>query len=215
MLPPDSTVSRNCHQIPLSAGPHSTVSRNCHQIPLSAGMQLPYMRPSLSWSMHRKLQLTGKQRQHHNPAVFIAQHESLLAVVILTAHISTLDTFVSAELRNVPCQSSCATKRGSCCTPYVSNKQLLWSLVLMPVCCSALQAACFLTAAGSLMFYETPDIVRVLLLLSQQHESTALVLTAPTFGHNECMALCCHTLTKHENASSLTVVHICRFTMSS
>lgn len=55
-------------------------------------------------------QLAGKQMQHHNLAALMAQNESLLAVVILIPHISGLATFVPADLRNVSCQSMCATK---------------------------------------------------------------------------------------------------------
>ena len=114
------------------------------------------------------LQLASKQWQHYNPAALVALNELLLAVVILTAHFSRLHTFVPAELcctlcgySNMSWQTLCATKRASCCTLYALNKQLLWSLVLMPVCCSALQAACFLTAAGSLMFDQTVFVVCV------------------------------------------------------
>ncbi len=67
-------------------------------------MALLSMRPLLSSPLHRKLQLASQQRQHHNPAVLITQNESLLAVAILTAHISRLANVVAAELHNVACQ---------------------------------------------------------------------------------------------------------------
>ncbi len=132
-------------------------------------MALPSMRPQFSSPLHRKLQLATKQRHHHNSAVFTAQNILLPAVVILTAHVSKLHTSVPAELCNVYCQTLSAT-RGLHAALHlfqaIACKQLLWTLVLlMPVCCSALQAACFLTAAVKLVLYQTLSIVCVLRLL--------------------------------------------------
>lgn len=153
------------------------------------------MRPLLSSPLHRKLQLASQQRQDHNSAVFITQNESLLAVAILTAHISRLatGTVVAAQcgLSELVCYKEVFMLHSTYKQAAVVDSCPDANSVLMSVCCSrirsksALQAACFLTAAGRLMLYQTPCIVCVLLPLWQQHESTALVLTPPTFGRNK------------------------------
>lgn len=89
-------------------------------------MTLPSRRPSLSSPLCRNLQLASQQRQQHSFAVFTTQNESLLAIAILTVHISRLATIVAAELHNVACQELVCYKEGVM-LPSIWFKQLLAS----------------------------------------------------------------------------------------